>query len=289
MTSFARGDADHVDQVLHRRGAVAQAHARRRDAEARVVGGDAQVAGVGDVEARAQAVAAHHRHRRLLERLRAAPARPLRAPRSAAPPRGPSAALSNCEMSAPETKALLARAGEDDHADRGVGGELVEHARDRLPHVDRHGVQARRVAEDHPADRAVLARLDASTRSYHLAFAHRTDVARRITELAQDLVGVLADLGRRASPARAGVRESFTAWLTTLKRPSFGCSTCGRGLRGAAPADRRTPRPCGRSGRRARPPAFSISTHSRDGRSSEASLSSRFSSARFFARASRRC
>src|SRR6478736_3960792 len=44
---LARGDhdlarvrrADDVDQVLHRRGAVAQAHLGRRDAEARVVGG----------------------------------------------------------------------------------------------------------------------------------------------------------------------------------------------------------------------------------------------------------
>ena len=44
MISRAYGRADRVDQVLHRRGAVAQAHLRRRDAEARVVGGDAQVA-----------------------------------------------------------------------------------------------------------------------------------------------------------------------------------------------------------------------------------------------------
>src|SRR5258706_5801160 len=36
--------ADGVDQVLHRRGAVAQAQPRRRDAEAAVLGGDAQVA-----------------------------------------------------------------------------------------------------------------------------------------------------------------------------------------------------------------------------------------------------
>src|SRR5262245_53926641 len=44
---FARiGGADDVDQVLHRARAIAEAHLRRRNAEAGVVGGDAQVAEV---------------------------------------------------------------------------------------------------------------------------------------------------------------------------------------------------------------------------------------------------
>src|SRR6266850_6212686 len=42
--------ADRVDEVLHRRGAVTEAHLRRRDAEARVIAGDPQVADVGDVD-----------------------------------------------------------------------------------------------------------------------------------------------------------------------------------------------------------------------------------------------
>src|SRR6266513_6507024 len=63
------GRADRVDEILHRRGAVAQAHLGRRDAEARVVAGDPEVADVGDVDAGAQAVAADHREHRLVERL----------------------------------------------------------------------------------------------------------------------------------------------------------------------------------------------------------------------------
>src|SRR3989475_5865878 len=65
--------ADRVDEVLHRRGAVAQAHLCRRDAEARVVAGDPQVADVGDVDAGAQAVAADHGEHRLVERLQPRP------------------------------------------------------------------------------------------------------------------------------------------------------------------------------------------------------------------------
>src|SRR5205807_313888 len=60
------GRADRVDEILHRRGAVAQAHLGRRDAEARVVAGDPEVADVGDVDAGAQAVAADHGEHRLV-------------------------------------------------------------------------------------------------------------------------------------------------------------------------------------------------------------------------------
>src|SRR6267143_1130494 len=65
------GRADRVDEVLHRRGTVTEAHLRRRDAEARIVAGDPQVADVGDVDAGAQAVAADHGEHRLVERLQA--------------------------------------------------------------------------------------------------------------------------------------------------------------------------------------------------------------------------
>src|SRR5437879_7836556 len=65
------GRADRVDEVLHRRGAVAQAHLCRRDAEAGVVAGDPQVADVRDVDAGAQAVAADHGEHRLVDRLQA--------------------------------------------------------------------------------------------------------------------------------------------------------------------------------------------------------------------------
>src|SRR5436190_18689194 len=45
------GGADELDELLHRAGAVAEAHLCRRDAETRIVGGDADIAAAGDVQA----------------------------------------------------------------------------------------------------------------------------------------------------------------------------------------------------------------------------------------------
>src|SRR5437868_6911812 len=72
---LARGDhdlerarpADQIDQVLHRARAVAEAHPRGGNAEARVVRGNAQVAKIRDVEPAAEAVAADHGDGRLVE------------------------------------------------------------------------------------------------------------------------------------------------------------------------------------------------------------------------------
>src|SRR5260221_368766 len=52
--------ADGVDEIFQRRGAVAEAELRRRDAEARVFRSDPQVAAQRDVDSRAQAVTADH-------------------------------------------------------------------------------------------------------------------------------------------------------------------------------------------------------------------------------------
>src|SRR3954466_15747236 len=156
---FRVGGADDVDQLLHRPGAVAQAELRRRNREARVVGREARVAGCGDAEPPADAVAADHRDGRLVEVLQ------LRL-------RGVADLLVALHRFRAGTLALELRdvgAGDEgavpcpcqhDHADRGIGVEILEHARDRLPHGERHRVAARRIVEDEPADRAVLARVD---------------------------------------------------------------------------------------------------------------------------------
>src|SRR6516165_209843 len=52
---------------------------------------------------------------------------------------------------------LAAGAREHRDADRVVPLELVEDFRHRFPHVERDGVVARRIVEQHPADRPVLA------------------------------------------------------------------------------------------------------------------------------------
>src|SRR5713226_9414681 len=157
--------ADRVDEILHRRGAVAEAHLGRRDAEARVVAGDPEVADIGDVDAGAQAVAADHGEHRLVERLEARLrglgdllvalhrflARAL--------------VLELRDVGAGDER-LVACAGEYHHADLAIGVEAVEHPRHRLPHVDRDGIAALGIVEDQPADGAFLLRND--------AFSHQT-------------------------------------------------------------------------------------------------------------------
>src|SRR5262245_8891990 len=153
------GRADDVDQLLHRRGAIAQPELCRRDREARIVGRETQVAGAGDAEAPADAVAADHGEGRLVEVLQ----RGLRGVADLlVAPHGLGGGALGFELRdiGAGDERLVARAGEHHHADRGIGAEVREHARDRLPHADRHGVPARGIVEHEPADRAVLARVD---------------------------------------------------------------------------------------------------------------------------------
>src|SRR3954463_13542464 len=156
---FRVGGADDVDQLLHRPGPVAQAELRRGNREARVVGRQAQGARCGDAEAPADAVAANHRDDRLVEvlqlRLRGVADLLVALHRF----RAGALVLELRDVGAGD-EGPLARPCQHDDADRGIGVEIREHARDRLPHGERHRVAARRIVEDQPADRAVLARVD---------------------------------------------------------------------------------------------------------------------------------
>src|SRR6266704_2661588 len=130
------GRADRVDEILQRRGAVAQAELRRGDAEPRVLRREPQVAAERDIDARPEAVAADHRDHHLVAALQALlhPVGDL--------------------LVVPD--ALGALAFEHDDADLRVLFEALERLRHRLPHVDRDGVAPRRVVESEPADRALF-------------------------------------------------------------------------------------------------------------------------------------
>jgi hypothetical protein len=153
------GGADHIDQVLHRGGAVAEAHLRRRDAELRVVGGDAEVAQHRDVHAAAQAVAADHGDQRLVAagELRRRALRQLFVALHRFRAR---ALLLELRDVGARHERLVARAGEHDDPNLGIGLVLRKNLRNRFPHVDRHGVAPLRVVEDEPAHRAFLLRDD---------------------------------------------------------------------------------------------------------------------------------
>jgi hypothetical protein len=146
-----------VDQALHRRGAVAEAHLSRRNAEARVLGGDAQVAAVGDVDSRAEAVAADHRHHRLLE------AAELRQRRLgdvlvALHLFLARALLLELRDVGAGDEGLVACPGQHHDPDRCVLFKILQNRGNRLPHVERNRVAALGVVEDQPAERAVLLR-----------------------------------------------------------------------------------------------------------------------------------
>src|SRR5256712_4061746 len=150
------GLADYVDEVFHGARAIAQAHLRRRDAEAGMVGGDARVAEVGDVEPAADAVATDHGDHRLLEGLE--PGLRLLADLVVVRHRlGGGALLFELRDVGAGDEGLVARAGEHHDANGLIGAELGEHRGNRFPHVKRHGVAPLGVVEDEPADGAVLA------------------------------------------------------------------------------------------------------------------------------------
>src|SRR6266850_933250 len=217
------GGADRIHQVLHRRGAVAEAHLRRGDAEARVLAGDPQVADVGDVDAGAQAVAADHGEHRLVERLQ---------PRL----RGlgdllvalhrflaRALVLELRDIGARDER-LVARPGEHDDPHLLIRFKFCKNGGDGLPHVDRDRVAALRVVEDQPADGAFFLRND--------ALGHQTTPRCRRPVMSLCLYPSSFRISSVCWPSsgagvftEAGVRDSFTAWLSTLKRPSFGCST----------------------------------------------------------------
>src|SRR6267143_2162287 len=215
--------ADRVDEILHRRGAVAQAHLRRRDAEARIIAGDPQVADVGDVDAGPQAVAADHGEHRLVERLQARLrglgdllvalhrflARTL--------------VLALRDVGAGNER-LVAGSGEHDDPHLLIRFKFCKNGGDGLPHIDRDRVAALGIVEDQPADGAFLLRDD--------ALGHQTTPRCRRPVMSLSLYPSSFRISSVCWPSSgagvftaAGVRESFTAWFSTLKRPSLGCST----------------------------------------------------------------
>src|SRR6266403_383966 len=217
------GRADRVDEVFHRRCAVAQPHLGRRDAEARVVAGDPQVADVGDVDGGAQAVAADHGEHRLVERLQAR----LRGLRDLliALHRflARALALELRDVGAGDER-LVAGPGEHDDPHLLIRFKFCKNGGDGLPHVDRDGVAALGVVEDQPADGAFLLR--------HDAFSHQTTPRSRRRAISPGAYFSSFRISSVCWPTSgagvftaAGVRDSFTACPSTLKRPSFGCST----------------------------------------------------------------
>src|SRR5437899_202136 len=215
--------AHRVDEVLHRRGAVAQAHLRRRDAEARVVAGDPEVADVGDVDAGPQAVAADHREHRLVERLQAR-LRGLGDLLVALHRLLARALVLELRDVGAGDERLVARPGEHDDPHLLIRFKCCKNRGDGLPHIDRDRVAALRIVEDQPADGAFLLRDD--------ALGHQTTPRCRRPVMSLCLYPSSFRISSVCWPTSgvgvftaAGVRDSFTAWLSTLKRPSFGCST----------------------------------------------------------------
>src|SRR2546426_1720624 len=217
------GGADRIHQVLHGRGAVAQPHLRCRDAEAGVVAGDPQVADIGDVDAGAQAVAADHGEHRLVKRLQPS-LRGLGDLLVALHRLLARALVLELRDVGAGDEGLVARPGEHDDPHLLIRFKCCKNRGDGLPHIDRDRVAALRIVEDQPADGAFLLRDD--------ALGHQTTPRCRRPVMSLCLYPSSFRISSVCWPSsgagvftEAGVRDSFTAWPSTLKRPSFGCST----------------------------------------------------------------
>ena len=153
------GVAYRLDQALGAFDAVAQPQARRGNSHLHVIAAVAQVASKRDLYAAANAEAADHRDHglgRALQRMQrlvdqAVENRDLLRRRA-----------SRFELGDvhPHGKGLFAFAAQHDHAHLRVSLELRHRRRDCAPHGAVERVQAGRVVEHEPADRAVLLRPD---------------------------------------------------------------------------------------------------------------------------------
>src|SRR5882672_3431080 len=229
--------ADNVDQVLQRRGAIAQAQLRRRDAEPRVLRGDPQVAAERDVHARPQAISADHGDDHLVAALQALghAAGDLLVVLDSLGARALLLVLRDIRAG---DEGLVALAFQRDYADLGVLLEAVERLRDRLPHVDRDGVPPGGVVEREPADRPLFFGDDS------VAERARRE-GRLFPESEEFFLGhepCARSENRNCKPCRAGATW-FPAFIRALRRtPVSGAPlsaircACGR----------RTPRACSR-------------------------------------------
>src|SRR5262249_39475286 len=128
---------------------------RRGNAEARVVGRDADVAGDGDADAPAHAVAVNHGEEGLCEA-----GDGIAGPRPDLPVllfvRHVAPALLHPRVAPARHESFVPGAAHDDPPDGVVGGEVVDVLRHELPRLDAHGIPLLGLVEDDPADRSVL-------------------------------------------------------------------------------------------------------------------------------------
>ena len=127
-----RRRSDEIDQLPDAFGRVAGAHPRDRQAEHRVVAADPEVAVQRPGQAAAQAIAADHRDRRLLQRReQMAHAAPRPVPRSARLSAVDRSGVERRDVAAGRER-LVARAAQDDDADGIVAAEGLDHLPGRL-------------------------------------------------------------------------------------------------------------------------------------------------------------
>ena len=133
---------------------VADAQPHRRDAEFRVVRGEAQVTTRRDANAATNAPAVDHRNRRLAA-FSQAPARKVGdcLVMRVAVRRRPG--LLELRYVGAGDERRLARAVQHDDPNLWISLETVENRRNRLPHLKRYGVATRRIVERDPADGSV--------------------------------------------------------------------------------------------------------------------------------------
>src|SRR5216683_1334028 len=172
------GRADEIDQLLDAAPAISQPQPRRRDAEARILRGDAQIAAQRDAESAADAEAVDHGDGRLAHLLQ----RRQRALGDLVVLRdafGRGALLLELRDVGAGDERLVAGAPEDDDADIGIAREMVEDDRHRLPHVQRQRVVPRWIVERHPADRSVTLGNHTLGRRNHAVRPPQTTPSRR--------------------------------------------------------------------------------------------------------------
>src|SRR6185437_2570157 len=207
---------------------------RRRHAEARGVGGDAQVGLQRHADAAADAEALDHGDGRLAD-LAELGVRQLGDPVIFGDRLRRGALLLELRDVGAGNEGLVAGAAQHDDADLGVARKMIENHRHRLPHVERHGVAPLGIVEDHPADRTVLLGDQALARGNHRGTPHAIHA---IAPLARKPAIALSSYPSSRSTASVcsprsgvalriceGVRLKVTGWPTTSMRPRVGCST----------------------------------------------------------------
>ena len=212
---LGEGRPHDIDQPFDAGIGIAQAELGRRNAEARIIRTDAQIAADREPETTADAVAADHRDGRLAEIENAL----IGARHGVVVDLGgverSTFALKFRNVGAGDER-LAACARDHDHAHRLVPGEILEDLGRSRPHLQRHGVVTLRIVEDevtdapirarehlvglghvvHGMSSALMSRL-VNSLSHRIGLAQRGDLLRAEAEFLEHRVGVLAEAGRR--------------------------------------------------------------------------------------------